>query len=93
MIRAAYVLISSILAAAIYTLIITVFRDRIMEIIFTILHVPDDSEYSIVDITNPMTWCLYAVPVIMVLFGFAYLALAGPRRESDTYGYTGGYYR
>lgn len=91
MIRGAFVFISSILSAALYALVITIFRDRIMEIIYTTLAVPATSAYSTSSgYTNIITWSLYLVPVVMVLFGFVYFALSGPRTESDTLGYVGG---
>jgi ABC-type cobalt transport system substrate-binding protein len=96
MIKAAYVLISSILSAALYTIIITVWRDRVMEMIYAYMPVPVESPYSPQSgYVEPITFALYAVPVAMVLFGFAYLALSGPRQESDTLpGYiNGGNYR
>jgi hypothetical protein len=92
MIRGAFVFISSILSAALYTLVITIFRDRVLEIIYTTLAVPSDSAYSTSSgYTSIITWSLYLVPIVMVLFGFVYFALSGPRTESDTLpGYIGG---
>jgi hypothetical protein len=85
MIKGVFVLISSILSAALYTLVITIFRDRVLEIIYDTLSVPASSPYSTANgYTDIITWCLYLIPIVMVLFGIVYFLMSGPRTESDS---------
>jgi len=84
MIQGAYVLISSVLTAAVYTILITVFNDRVMEIIYASLPVPVESAYNVNSSTQIISFALYAVPVIVLVAGFLYFIMRGPAREADT---------
>ncbi len=86
MIKGAYVLITSVLTAVVYTLLITLFRDRVFEMLQEYLPVPVDSSYNIYGLTDPITWALYAIPVLVIVAGFLYFLMRGPEREADTAG-------
>ncbi len=86
MIKGAYVLITSVLTAVVYTLLVTLFRDRVFEMLQEYLPVPVDSGYNVYGLTDPITWALYTIPVMTIVAGFLYFLMRGPERESDTTG-------